>query len=99
MNANGKGAHQIVRDRYTELTGQAAWSPNGKTLAYIACTAAYLSRPCEHFHVLKSKTFSIASVDWSPDSRSLSYLTEAGGGANARLFRVGLDGRSKRLLP
>ena len=194
MNASGTGAHQIVRDRYN-LTGQAAWSPNGKTLAYIACTAAYLSQPCEHLygfdvytipvaggkkhrisrksglpscvqwssrgrlsytslstgqrfvvlvrgsvlkqlplrgcavwapdgrhfatgngsfgpivvkangggahqlHVLKSKTFSIAAVDWAPDSHSLGYLTEAGGGSNARLFRVDLNGLHKRLLP
>jgi Tol biopolymer transport system component len=194
MNANGTFPHLIVLDRYTDVIGPPAWSPNSQTLAYIACTAAYLSPPCEHqygfdvytipltgppakkhrvslksgmpgcvqwssrgrlsytsgasfvvlvrnghpkqlklrgcavwapdgsrfatgngnfgpivarangtgahqLHVLKSKTFSITSVDWSPNSRSLSYLTEAGGGANARLFRVGLDGRHKRLLP
>jgi Tol biopolymer transport system component len=48
MNADGSRARKLVTNRYTEVTGGPAWSPDGRQLAYVACTAPFLSQPCEH---------------------------------------------------
>ena len=86
------------------VRGCAVWAPDGRHFAagsgdFGPIVVKADGGGAHQLHVLKSKTFSIASVDWSPDSRSLAYLTEPLGRANARLFFVGLDGRHKRLLP
>jgi Tol biopolymer transport system component len=39
----------VATSRYWELIASPpTWSPDGKRIAYIACTAPYLSQPCEH---------------------------------------------------
>ena len=48
MKADGTAAHKLVTNRYTESSGAPTWSPDGKKIAYVACSAAYLSDPCEH---------------------------------------------------
>jgi hypothetical protein len=48
MRADGTGAHKLVTNRYTESSGGPTWSPDGKKLAYVACSAPFLSPPCEH---------------------------------------------------
>lgn len=40
--------HKLVASRYTEVAGPPTWSPGGGRLAYVACSAPYLSRSCEH---------------------------------------------------
>src|SRR5581483_4768533 len=45
--ADGSGARKLVTDRYPESAAP-TWSPAGDRVAYVACTAPFLSRPCEH---------------------------------------------------
>src|SRR5262249_35718579 len=46
MDRDGRHSHKVTVERYQ--TGAPAWSPDGTRLAYVACTAPFLSRPCEH---------------------------------------------------
>jgi Tol biopolymer transport system component len=48
MQADGTGARKVVTNRYIESAGAPTWSPDGRKLAYVACSAPYLSQPCEH---------------------------------------------------
>src|SRR5262245_54710577 len=48
MQADGSGARKVATNRYVESSGAPTWSPDGRKLAYIACSAPFLSRPCEH---------------------------------------------------
>jgi Tol biopolymer transport system component len=45
MNADGTGAHKLVTNNNTDLSGEATWSPDGKKIAYTACAAPSLSDP------------------------------------------------------
>jgi Tol biopolymer transport system component len=47
MNADGSGRRKVARARDVDAI-TVAWSPNGKRLAYVRCTAAPGSQPCEH---------------------------------------------------
>jgi Tol biopolymer transport system component len=47
-HANGTGDRFVARDRYGDGAGPAAWSPDDRRLAYVLCSAAYLTPPCEH---------------------------------------------------
>ena len=48
MQADGTGARKVVTNRYLESTGAPTWSPDARKLAYVACSAPFLSQPCEH---------------------------------------------------
>lgn len=92
------------RVKQLRLRGCAVWSPDGKRFAtgsgdHGPIVAGANGAGQRQIRVLKTRTNTIAAVDWAPDSRTLAYLPDSGGGNNARLFRVGLDGRIKRLLP
>jgi Tol biopolymer transport system component len=48
MKPNGTDKRKVVVDRYLELVGAPAWSPDDSKLAYIRCSAPNGSQPCEH---------------------------------------------------
>lgn len=48
MNADGTHKRTVAINRYLDSSGEPTWSPDSKQLAFTACSAPYLSQPCEH---------------------------------------------------
>jgi TolB protein len=90
MNADGSGRENLTEGPDDDT--DPAWSPDGRTLAFVRDGAVYLIRA--DGGGLRRLTTG-ASPAWSPDGRRLVFTRPAG---REDLFTVGVDGRSVRRL-
>jgi hypothetical protein len=103
VNADGSGLQRLTNDRFGDLQPQ--WSPDGRTIAFAsdrdsASLALLRFRPWR-IALLDLETGSVTVIpgqaglnlnpQWSPDGRSIAYLSDRTGTAN--VFLYDLDAR------
>ena len=103
VNANGSGLTRLTADAYADLQPQ--WSPDGTTIAFTSNRDS-ASLPLLRFNPLRitlldvaTKTVTVVPLQaganinpqWSPDGRSLAYVSDRTGTAN--IFLYDLDAR------
>ncbi len=109
VNVDGSGLRRLTNDKYAEL--QPAWSPNGKTIAFVTDrgpktdfeTLAFGNLRIALYH-LDSGTLEVLprmeegkniSPQWAPDGRSLAFVSDRTGISN--IFLHELDGELYQL--
>jgi hypothetical protein len=100
INADGKNFRQLTDDRYADLQPQ--WSPDGKTIAF-ASDRDSASFELLEFRPLKITLMDVATGNitvlpnqsglninpqWSPDGRSIAYVSDRSGTANVFLYEL-----------
>jgi hypothetical protein len=103
-DANGRlvlvrsdGSHRRVLGR--AVPGTAAWSPDGRRLAYVAATSMWT--PLRELELTRSRTFTLVRTAvgrpvWSPDSRRLLADGGRGDSQPMRLLEIRADGGTIR---
>jgi Tol biopolymer transport system component len=103
VNADGSEIRQITRDKFGDLQPQ--WSPDGRTIAFAtdrdSASLERLSFRPWRIGLLDVETGSVSIIggqsglnlnpQWSPDGRSIAYISDRTGAAN--LFLYDLDAR------
>ena len=99
VDANGKNLRQLTNDKYGDL--QPSWSPDGKTLAFATEHSPATNLSNLKLGPWQIATLDIASgvetvlpgqdglnlnPQWSPDGRSIAYISDRTGLANIFLF-------------
>ncbi len=99
MDRDGKNLRQLTNDKYGDL--QPAWSPDGKTLAFATertsqtdlstlklgdWQIATIDIETGVFRVLPGQDGLNLNPNWSPDGKSLAYISDRTGIANVFLF-------------
>ena len=99
VDANGKNLRQLTDDKYGDL--QPTWSPDGRTLAFATERSPATNLPNLKLGPWQIATIDVASgaftllpgqgglnlnPQWSPDGRSLAFISDRTGVANVFLF-------------
>ncbi len=102
VNADGTNLQRLTIDKFAEL--QPAWSPDGATIAFVTdrgpdANFALLRFPKWRIALYHMASGSITLVpgqaglnlnpQWSPDGRSLAYVSDRAGTANVFLYDFG----------
>ncbi|MDH5196075.1 MAG: BamA/TamA family outer membrane protein [Gemmatimonadota bacterium] len=99
VNADGTNLRRLTQDAYADL--QPAWSPNGRTIAFITdrgpetdfaqlefapLRLALYDLPSGTIQVLERQEGRNINPQWSPDGRSVAYVSDRTGIANVFLY-------------
>jgi WD40 repeat protein len=101
VDADGKNLHRLTQDRYGDLQPQ--WSPDGTRLAFVSDRGDSAGFDVLRFPYLRITVFDLEqgtmtvlpgqaglniNPQWSPDGKSLAYLSDRTGTANVFLYDV-----------
>ena len=109
IDIDGKNMRRLTNDLYGDL--QPSWSPDGKTIAFATDRAPPTDLSKLHFAKWQIATIDVGSgaiqvlpgqaghnlnPNWSPDGRSIAYISDRTGVQNVFLYEMG-DGKQYQL--
>jgi Tol biopolymer transport system component len=92
VRADGSGLRRLTR---TDSASEPAWSPDGRTIAYVTETGLFLmNADGTGRHLLTARIggrYPVHSPAWSPDGRAIAYANRGG-----QIFVINADGTGER---
>lgn len=98
VNMDGSGLRRVMNDP-VEFTAPIAWSPDGRSLAYIATPSGHLWRVnVDGSQKTELTRFKVGGMDWGSNNKLVFNKTETSGEGWMQLYALNSDGTGLTLL-